>query len=109
MTPTKLLAGQILIVFAIVVGGVWFATEWCAAQLGFQTRLGPPCFTLIGWPFYHPWRLFEWWYSYDAYAPEIFNEAGAISATSGIFGCIVAVIGSLWRARQTRLVTTYGS
>src|SRR5579872_1493164 len=109
MTPTKLLIGQILIVFAIVIAGVWFATEWCADQLGFQARLGAPWFELIGIPFYYPWRLFEWWYAYDAYAPQLFNRAGGIAASSGLLGCTVAVIGSLWRARQNRLVTTYGS
>ncbi len=35
MTPTKLLVGQIPVVFAIVIVGVSFATEWCAAELGF--------------------------------------------------------------------------
>jgi type IV secretion system protein VirD4 len=109
MTPTKLLIGQILIVFAIVIGGVWFATEWCAAELGFQARLGASWFELLGLPFYYPWRLFEWWYGYDAYAPQLFNEAGGIAAFSGIMGCLVAIAGSLWRARQTQLVTTYGS
>jgi type IV secretion system protein VirD4 len=109
MTPTKLLIGQILFVFAIVIAGVWLATEWCAAELGFQARLGAPWFVLIGLPFYYPWRLFEWWYAYDAYAPALFNRAGAIAASSGFMGCAVAVIGSLWRARQNRLVTTYGS
>jgi type IV secretion system protein VirD4 len=109
MTPTKLLIGQILIVFAIVIAGVWFATEWCAAELGFQARLGAPWFVLIGMPFYYPWRLFEWWYAYDAYAPQLFNQAGGIAASSGLLGCAVAIAGSLWRARQNRLVTTYGS
>jgi type IV secretion system protein VirD4 len=109
MTPTKLLIGQILIVFAIVIGGVWFATEWCASELGFQARLGVPWFELFGFPFYYPWRLFEWWYDYDAYAPELFNQAGGIAASSGLMGCAVAIAGSLWRARQNRLVTTYGS
>jgi len=109
MTPTKLLIGQIAIVFTIVIAGVWFATEWCACQLGFQARLGTPWFALIGFPFYYPWRLFEWWYAYDAYAPQLFNQAGGIAALSGILGCIVAIVGSLWRARQTRVVTTYGS
>jgi type IV secretion system protein VirD4 len=42
MTPTKLLVGQILIVFEIVIVGVWFATEWCAVELGFQPQLGSP-------------------------------------------------------------------
>jgi type IV secretion system protein VirD4 len=109
MTPTKLLIGQILIVFAIVIAGVWFATEWCAAELGFQARLGAPWFELIGFPFYFPWQLFEWWYAFDAYAPQLFNQAGGIAASSGIVGCAVAIVGSLWRARQNRLVTTYGS
>ncbi|MDE2113051.1 MAG: conjugal transfer protein TraG, partial [Alphaproteobacteria bacterium] len=109
MTPTKFLIGQILIVFAIVIAGVWFATEWCAAALNFQARLGSPWFALAGVPFYYPWRLFEWWYDYDAYAPALFNKAGAIAASSGFLSCAVAIVGSLWRARQNRLVTTYGS
>ena len=106
MTPTKLLIGQILIVFAIVIAGVWFATQWCAAELGFQPRLGAPWFELLGLPVYYPRRLFEWWYAYDAYAPEVFNRAGAIAACSGFMGCAVAIVGSLWRARQSRMVTT---
>jgi type IV secretion system protein VirD4 len=109
MTPTKLLVGQIVIVFAIVIAGVWFATEWCAAQLGFQQGLGSPWFVLLSLPIYLPWRLFEWWYAYDAYAPAIFDRAGALAAVSGLLGCATAVVGSLWRARQNQLVTTYGS
>ncbi len=109
MTPTKLLVGQILFVFAIATGGIWFATEWAAWHLGFQPQLGVPWFTVFSFPFYYPWRLFEWWYAYDAYAHKIFNTAGAIAATSGFLGCAVAIIGSLWRARQVGRVTTYGS
>ncbi|MBU6472188.1 MAG: conjugal transfer protein TraG, partial [Alphaproteobacteria bacterium] len=80
-----------------------------AAALNFQARLGSPWFALAGVPFYYPWRLFEWWYDYDAYAPALFNKAGAIAASSGFLSCAVAIVGSLWRARQNRLVTTYGS
>ena len=109
MTPTKFLIGQIFVVLAVAVGGVWFATEWAAWHLGFQSQLGAPWFTVLSFPFYFPWRLFEWWYAYDAYAHELFNTAGAIAATSGFAGCGAAVIGSLWRARQSKNVTTYGS
>ncbi len=109
MTPTKLLIGQILIVFAIVIGALWFATQWTAAELGHQPRLGPAWFSLAGTPYYLPWRLFEWWYAYEAYAPAVFDRAGAMAAGGGLLGLIVAIIGSLWRARQSRLVTTYGS
>ena len=109
MTPTKFLTGQIIIVFAVAIGGMWFATEWAAWHLGYQPRLGLPWFELFSTPIYHPWCLFVWWYAYDAYAPDVFNEAGAIAAGSGFAGCTVAIIGSLWRARQNKNVTTYGS
>ncbi|MBI5163286.1 MAG: conjugal transfer protein TraG [Magnetospirillum sp.] len=109
MTPTKILIGQIAVVFAIVIGSLWAATQWAAAMLGYQARLGAPWFELLGWPVYLPWRLFEWWYAFDAYAPWVFEKAGTLAASGGLVGSLVAVIGSLWRARQTRLVTTYGS
>ncbi len=109
MTPTKLIVGQILVVFGIVLLGVWSATQWCADMLGYQAPLGAPWFALLGWPVYEPWRLFEWWYFYEAYAPEIFDKAGMLAGASGFMGCAAAVVGSLWRARQSRLVTTYGS
>jgi len=109
MTPTKLLIGQISLVFAIVVLGVWWATQWTAMELDYQWRLGAPWFVVLGYPVYHPWRLFQWWYAFDAYAPKIFDRAGMIAGVSGFVGFAVAVIGSLWRARQKKLVTTYGS
>jgi len=61
MTPTKLLIGQIIIVFAIVLVGVWFATQWAAAELAYQPELGLPWFIALGRPIYAPWALFGWW------------------------------------------------
>ncbi len=109
MTPTKLLIGQITIVFAIVILGVWAATQWCADMLDYQAQLGAPWLVCFGWPVYEPWKLFDWWYHYEAYAPEVFDKAGTLAGASGFAGCGAAIIGSLWRARQNRLVTTYGS
>jgi type IV secretion system protein VirD4 len=109
MTPTKLLLGQILIVFAIVIGGVWIATQWAASMLAYQPQLGAPWFQLGRIPVYRPWALFGWWYHYEAYAPHVFDRAGALAAATGFFGCFAAVGGSLWRARQSGNVTTYGS
>ena len=109
MTPTKLLIGQMLVVLAIVLAGVWCATQWAAYALAYQSQLGTPWFILFGHPVYYPWSIFPWWYSFDAYAPIVFDEAGAIAATSGLLGCGAAIVGSLWRARQQRNVTTYGS
>ncbi len=109
MTPTKLLIGQILIVFAIVFAGLWAATQWAASMLAYQPQLGLPWFELRGLPIYRPWALFAWWYHYEAYAPEVFDKAGTLAGASGFVGCGAAVFGSLWRARQSSNVTTYGS
>jgi type IV secretion system protein VirD4 len=109
MTPTRLLIGQILIVFAIMVLGVWTATQWAAAMLAYQPRLGPCWFHLAHLPIYRPWALFAWWFHFDAYAPGVFERAGALAGASGFLGCGAAIAGSLWRARQSSRVTTYGS
>jgi type IV secretion system protein VirD4 len=60
MTPTKLLIGQVLIVFAIMVLGLWAATQWAAAMLAYQRELGPAWFSVGGLPLYRPWALFGW-------------------------------------------------
>jgi type IV secretion system protein VirD4 len=109
MTPTKLLIGQLLVVLAIIIASIWTATQWAAAQLAYQPELGPAWFRLLSVPIYHPWSIFPWWFSFDAYAPLVFDKAGAIAAGGGLFGCAAAIVGSVWRARQSKNVTTYGS
>ncbi|MFU3879556.1 conjugal transfer protein TraG [Pseudomonas aeruginosa] len=109
MQGTNVLFGQIAAVFGIVIAGVWTATQWTAAALGYQVRLGSPWFDYFGTPVYHPWRLFEWWFFFGAYAPEIFDTGGAIAAASGMVAVGVAIAMSIRRSRQSRLVTTYGS
>mgnify|MGYP002078657780 FL=1 len=109
MTPTKLLIGQILVVLAIIVAGIWSATQWAAAALAYQPQLGAPWLLFLGMPVYRPWSIFVWWFQFDAYAPIVFDEAGAIAAAGGLVGCGAAIFGSVWRARQSSNVTTYGS
>ena len=50
MQGTNVLFGQIAVVFGIVISGVWGATQWTAAALGYQLRLGSPWFDLLGTP-----------------------------------------------------------
>jgi type IV secretion system protein VirD4 len=109
MSPSKILVGQGCLVISIVAGGLWASTQWTAAMLGHQPRLGAPLTTVLGQPVYAPWRLFEWWYAYEAYAPDVFRRAGLFAGGSGLAGTVVAIAGSLWRARQSKNVTTYGS
>ncbi|MBN9048993.1 MAG: conjugal transfer protein TraG [Rhizobiales bacterium] len=109
MTATKILWGQILTVFTIVVTTTWGATQWTAWRLGFQPQLGTPWFDLAGLSVYPPPAFFWWWYFYDAYAPRIFLE-GALIAASGGFAAIAVAIGmSVWRAREAKHAETYGS
>jgi type IV secretion system protein VirD4 len=109
MFPARIYVGQIVVVFGIVVTSTWGATQWVASALGYRDGLGSPWFTLSGYPVYLPWRLFEWWFAYEAYAPSIFERGGAISAGGGVAGALLAVVNSVWRARQNQLVTTSGS
>ena len=80
MSATKILWGQILTVFLIVLATTWGATEWVAWRLAFQPELGAPWFTLFGVPVYFPAAIMWWWYFYDAYAPGIFAVGGVIAA-----------------------------
>ena len=109
MTATKILWGQILVVFAIVLATMWVATQWTAWRLGFQPQLGPSWFELAGTPVYLPLAFFWWWYHYDAYAPSIFLEGAAIAASGGFASIAIAIGMSVWRAREAKTITTYGS
>lgn len=106
---SNVLYGQILAVSSTVLLGTWTATQWAAAALGYQQRLGMPWFDLFGVPIYHPWRLFDWWFFLGPYAPNVFDVAGTIAAASSGASIVVAVSMALWRARQSRRATTHGS
>ena len=97
MSPQSILIGQVIIVFVTIIFGVWFATQWTAAQFAYDAYLGAPWFLIGDQPIYYPWRLFERWYAFDAYAPEVFSKGGQIAAGSGFLGCAFAIVGSVWR------------
>jgi type IV secretion system protein VirD4 len=109
MYATKILWGQILLISAVALAFVWSATEWVAWRLAFQPQLGRPWFGLLGWAVYQPTAFFWWWFAYDAYARDIFVEGAYIAASGGFAAIIVAIAMSVWRAREAKRVTTYGS
>ncbi len=109
MSATKILWGQIAVVFLIVLTTTWGATEWVAWRLGFQPQLGMPWFDLAGFPFYYPPAFFWWWYAFEAYAPPIFVEGAVIAGSGGFLSIGVAITMSIWRAREARDVITHGS
>ncbi|RWL93221.1 MAG: conjugal transfer protein TraG [Mesorhizobium sp.] len=109
MPATKILWGQVITVFLIVLMTMWTATEWTAWRLGFQPELGHPWFEIFHFPIYLPPAFFAWWFGYDAYAPHIFSEGGYIAASGGLISVAVAIGMSVWRAREAKNVETYGS
>jgi type IV secretion system protein VirD4 len=109
MNATKILWGQVLLVGFVVAAFLWGATEWVAWRLAFQSQLGRPWFEVFGWPLYQPPAFFWWWFAYDAYARDVFVEGAYIAASGGIAAVIVAIVMSVWRAREVKRVTTYGS
>jgi type IV secretion system protein VirD4 len=109
MSATKILWGQITVVFLVVLVAMWTATEWTAWRLGYQPELGQPWFTLIDLPVYLPPAIFWWWYAYGAYAPTIFIDGGYIAGSGGLIAAAVAIGMSAWRAREVEKAETYGS
>lgn len=109
MSAAKILWGQIIAVLIIIVASVWSATQWTASALGFQPELGVPWFHLFGHPVYRPYDLFWWWFSFDAYAPKIFDTGGMIATSGGFVAIVVAIAMSVWRGRESRNANTYGT
>lgn len=109
MSPQGILYGHILSVLATIAGGIWFATQWVAAQFSYDPYLGTAWFYVLDIPIYYPWRLFEWWYAFHAYAPEIFRTGGKIVVGATFASIIMAALLSVWRGRRAKKLTTFGS
>jgi len=105
----KILWGQILAVFAIILFTIWSATQWTAAALGYQPELGQPWFWIGASPVYPPPAFFWWWFAFDAYAPSVFERGALIAISGGFLSFMVAIAMSVWRARERRKAETYGS
>jgi len=109
MSVTRILWGQVLTVCSIALAFIWAATQWTAAQLGYQAQLGHPWFMAGHYPVYHPPAFFWWWFAYDAYAPHVFEHGAYIAAAGGFASVVVAIAMSVWRAREAQHADTYGS
>ena len=109
MSPNSILIGQVGVVFTTIGTGVWGATQWVATELRFDPYLGEPWFLLSDTPIYYPWRLFEWWYAFEPYAPDVFARGGQIAIGASFLGVVFSIIGSVWRGRQASSLTTFGS
>src|SRR3546814_13505220 len=64
---------------------------------------------VFGWRVYPRRAFFWWWFSFDAYAPAIFQTGAFIAASGGFVSIAVAIGMSVWRAREMKNAETYGS
>ena len=109
MSPQSILIGQIIVVFTTIILTTWYATQWVAFQFDYDAYLGTGLFSLGQHKIYAPWKLFQWWYQFDAYAPDIFAKGGQMAAGGGFVGIFFAVICSVWRGRTAKSLNTFGS
>src|ERR1700690_4352221 len=85
------------------------ATEWTAAHLGYQPRLGPAVLSWGHWRLYTPWSIFVWEYQYSAYAPRLLSQAFVICAVGPLVGVVVTVAYVVWISRKAHIATTHGT
>ena len=94
---------------AVTVVSFWIATQWAAARLAYQPRLGAGLLSLGHVKLYSPWAIFTWEYWYSGYAPTLFRNAFYICAGGPMVGVIVIIAYAVWAARKARVATTHGS
>ena len=109
MSSSRSLVLQAITAVVLTLGLVWAATQWAASMLGHQPALGTPWISLGGVIVYAPWKLFAWWITFDAQAPEVFRRAGLLALAGGIAPALIAIGGAAWRSRADTTNTTYGS
>ena len=99
-----------LLLFVVVtLASFWVATQWAAANLAYQPRLGAGLFSVWGFKVYEPWAIFRWEYWYSGYAEGLFRTAFYICAIGPLIGVAVLIGYAVWRARKARVATTHGS
>jgi hypothetical protein len=107
MVATKILWGQVLLVSAVVLAFVWAATEWTAWRSASSPSSATPGSSCSAG------RSISRRPSSGGGSPTtpmraIFVEGAYIAASGGI-AAVVAIAMSVWRAREAKKVTTYGS
>jgi type IV secretion system protein VirD4 len=99
----------ILAAVVLVLGSSWTATQWTAAQLGYQEALGSPWQVIAGYPVYLPIAFYGWWFVYDAYAPAVFLRGAVVAASGGLLSAAAAVVLSISAAKDKGPASTFGS
>jgi type IV secretion system protein VirD4 len=110
MTPRKRRI-LLLALAAVLITAVGFvsATQYAAAALRYQRRLGPSIAALGNIRIYAPWSWLAWDADFAAYAPRIFRTASLIGWLSLLSSWIPLVAYSLASAKKAEGSTAHGS
>ena len=110
MVPTGVLTGQIMMVFTIVLLGLWSATQWTAAALGYQLRLGRAVVRPARHAGLSPVAAVRVVVLLRCLCARHLPARRCHRGVQRLRRCRASPSRmSVWRARQSRLVTTYGS
>ena len=98
----------IVIALALLVASFVGATQYAAAHLSFDRRLGPPVFVVTGTPVYTPWAWIGWARRFEQSAPRVFAVAQAINF-GGALVAFVPFLVAVALARGGSDSTVHGS
>jgi type IV secretion system protein VirD4 len=87
----------VLGVLIVSLAGLWASTEYVAAHLHYAPALGAPWLTLGELRIYAPWSWIAWGRLYEARAPLVFRNAGAITTLVAIAAVVAAAASALGR------------
>lgn len=87
-----------------LLAGLWSATQWTAALLGYAPWLGAPWHGQV----YLPWQFVVWFLRYERAVPAAFHRPRFAVLTGVVLGIACAWIGRLWQRGHTP-PTTFGS
>jgi type IV secretion system protein VirD4 len=101
---------KLCVVLALALLGASFvgATEYVAAHVAFDRRLGPPVFAVFGTPVYAPWAWIGWAQRFEQSAPRVFAVAQAINF-GGAAVAFLPLLVAMAVARGASDSTVHGS
>jgi type IV secretion system protein VirD4 len=102
MSATKILWGQILTVFLIVLTTTWGATQYVAWRLGFQAQLGAAMVRARGLADLLSAGVLLVVVLLRRLCARHLREGGFIAVSGGFVSIAVAIGMSVWRARESR-------
>jgi type IV secretion system protein VirD4 len=99
----------VLVALAVTAAGCVVASQYAAAMLAYQARLGVPVITVFGRPIYAPWSWLRWDGAFARYAPSVFAATRQIGWSTLLGVWLPVIIAILVMARRGQASTAHGS